>query len=246
MFKPAYFVMPALGFGLAVLVGCSAAVPDAAPASVVTSAVTAAPTSSSVPVEVPQTVVEELVLGAPAVEQPVVEQPVVEQSGCAVNPADVPVPSANPYSTLPAAYGVQVTITGAPDVVTVGRPVEVEVTLCNNSPVAYPEVGLVFGMDHCTCAVEPMYISRGTAQRFDAASGSWINLENPALGTGMDYLSQFSDRQPLPKGKTVTVRYRFTLDQSMGEGEGGIVAAAVMTDGPMRISESSASFAVRH
>ena len=43
------------------------------------------------------------------------------------------------------------------------------------------------------------------------------------MGTGMDYIGQFSDRQPLPKGKTVTVRYRFTLDRSMGESDDGWV-----------------------
>jgi hypothetical protein len=131
-------------------------------------------------------------------------------------------------------------------VVKVGKAVEVEVTLCNNSPVSYPEVGVVFMMDRCTCAREPLYISRGTVQRFDAASGSWIDMEHPAVGTGMDYLSAFSNRQPLPKGKTVTVRYRFTFDQSTGEGQGDVVAAAVMTDGPIGISENRTKFAVRH
>ena len=41
---------------------------------------------------------------------------------------------------MPAKYGVQVKIAGAPNVVKVCKPEEVEVTLCNNSPVAYPEV----------------------------------------------------------------------------------------------------------
>jgi hypothetical protein len=222
MFKRAFFVMPALGFGLAALVGCSTATPAAAPAPIVT---------SSAPVEKPQ---------------PVVEKPVVEQPECAVNPADAPVPPASPYTTLPARYGVQLKIAGAPAVVKVGKPVEVEVTLCNNSPVAYPEVGVVFAIARCSCAGDPSYISRGTAAWFDTASGSWIDLKQPAMGTGMDYLSQFSKRQPLPKGKTVTVRYRFTFDQSTGQGDGGVVAAAVTTDGPMKISESRASFAVRH
>lgn len=238
MFKRAFFVMPALGFGLTALVGCSTATPLAAPAPIVTStsSSSAAPTSSSGPVDKPRAMAE----------KPVVKQPVVQQSECAVNPADAPVPPADPYSTLPAKYGVQIKIAGTPNVVKVGKPVEVGVTLCNNSPVAYPEVGVVFGIARCTCAGEPLYISRGTAQRFDDASGSWIDLEHPALGTGMDYISMFSNRQPLPKGKTVTVRYRFTLDRSMGEGDGGIVAAAVMTDGPTKISERGASFAVRH
>ncbi|MCS7479951.1 hypothetical protein ACFFQW_44960 [Umezawaea endophytica] len=231
--------MPAVGVALVALVGCSAAVP--ASIAVSASSSSAAPTSSSVPVETPQAVVEK-----PVVEQPVVEQPVVEQPRCAVDPADVAVPPADPYTTLPARYGVQVAIAGVPDLVEVGKPVEVEVTLCNNSPVAYPEVGVVFGMARCTCAGEPSQISRGTAQRFDAASGAWVELDHPALGTGMDHLSLYSNRQPLAKGQTVSVRYRFTLDRSMGEGEGGVVATAVMANGPTKISEGSASFAVRH
>ncbi|MGW4211623.1 hypothetical protein ACWEIJ_26765 [Lentzea sp. NPDC004789] len=233
MFKRAFFVMPALGFGLAALVGCSAATPAAVPVPVVTStsSSSAAPTSSSTPVEKPQAVVE---------------KPVVKQSECAVNPADLPVPPADPYTTLPGKYGVQIKIAGAPEVVKVGKPVEVEVTLCNNSPVAYPEVGLVFAIDRCSCAGGPVYISRGTVARFDTASGSWIDLKQPVMGTGMDYLSQFTNRQPLPKGKKVTVRYRFTFDQSMGEGDGDVVAAVVTTAGPMKISEVRAPFKVRH
>lgn len=232
MFKRAFFVMPALGLGLAALVGCSTTAPTAATAPTVTSTSSspAAPTSPSDLAEKPEAAAE---------------KPVVEQTKCAVNPADAPVPPADPYTTLPAKYGVQVKIAGAPEVVKVGKPVEVEVTLCNNSPVSYPEVGVVLMMDRCNCAQGPLGISKGTVQWFDAASGSWIDTEHPAVGTGMDYLSVFSNQQPLPKGKTVTVRYRFAFDQSTGEGQGGIVAAAVTTDGPMRISENQAKFAVR-
>ena len=184
----------------------------------------------------------------PVAEKPqaAVEKPVVKQPECAVNPADAPVPPADPYTTLPTEYGVQLKIAGAPEVVKVGKPVEVEVTLCNNSPVAYPEVGVVFAIARCSCAGDPSHISRGTAAWFDTASGSWIDLKQPVMGTGMDYLSQFSKRQPLPKGKTVTVRYRFTFDRSMGEGDGGVVATAVTTNGPMAISEVRAPFKVRH
>lgn len=225
MLNRAFFVVPALGLGLAALVGCSASAPAGVPAPAVssTSSSSAAPASTAVPVE----------------------KPVAVQSNCAINPADAPVPPADPYTTLPAKYGVQVKIAGVPNVVKVGKPVEAEVTLCNNSPVAYPEVGVVFMMDRCGCAQGPLHISRGTVQRFDAASGSWIDLEHSSAGTGMDYLSVFSNQQPLPKGKTVTVRYRFTFDQSMGEGDGGVTATAVMTDGPMGISAEHAKFAVR-
>jgi hypothetical protein len=226
MFNRALFVVPALGLGIVALVGCSASVPAGAPAPTVssTSSSSAAPTSA-------------------AVQE---EKPVVVQSNCAVNPADVPVPPADPYTTLPAKYGVQMKITGVPDVVKVGKPVEAEVTLCNNSPVAYPEVGVVFMMDRCGCAQGPLHLSRGTVQRFDAAGGSWVDLEHSSVGTGMDYLSAFSNQQPLPKGKSVTVRYRFTFDRNTGEGEGGVIAAVVTTDGPMKISETRAGFAVRH
>ncbi|MEU0880775.1 hypothetical protein ABZ345_19395 [Lentzea sp. NPDC005914] len=233
MLKRAFFVMPALGFGLAALVGCSTAMPDAAPVPITTSTSSsaAAPTSSNAVAEKPQAVAE---------------KPVVEKRECAINPADAQVPAAEPYSTLPAAYGVQIKIAGVPEVVKAGKPVEVEVTLCNNSPAAYPKAGLVFGLSHCGCASGPVHMPTVTAQRFDAARGSWVELEHPAAGTGMDYLDTSTNQQPLPKGKSVTVRYRFTLDKSMGDGDGGIFAAAVTPDGPVKISEVSVPFAVRH
>lgn len=221
MFKRAFFVMPALGLGLAALVGCSTA--TSAPTATSTSSSSAAPTSSSAPAE----------------------KPVGDQTKCEVNPADAPVPPADPYTTLPAKYGVQVKIAGAPDVVKVGKPVEVEVSLCNNSPVAYPEVGVVFMMDRCTCAQSELGISKGTVEWYDATSGSWIATEHAGVGTGMDYLSVFSNKQPLPKGKTVTVKYRFTFDQSTGDGDGGVIASVVTTDGPMQITGQHAKFAVR-
>lgn len=235
MVKRAFFVMPAFGLGLAALVGCSTAEPVAAPAPIATStsSSSAAPTSPSAPAETPQAIMEK--------PQPIVEK----KPDCAVNPADLPVPSAEPFAFLPAQYAVQVKIAGAPKVVKVGKTVEVEVTLCNNSPVAHPEVGLVFGIERCSCAEGPLHLSRGTAQRFDAASGSWVALPHPAMGTGMDYLTEFTDRQPFPKGKKVTVRYRFTLDRSMGEGDGGITAVAVMPQVPATISTARAPFAVK-
>ncbi|MFI6098097.1 hypothetical protein ACIA8G_21265 [Lentzea sp. NPDC051213] len=205
MFKRALFVMPALGFGLAAIVGCSTVAP--APGAISTS--TSSPASSSA-----------------VVEKPVTPEPVVKEP-CA------------------PAKDIQIDIAGAPSVVTPGKPVEVEVTLCNNTPVAYPEVGVVFGISRCTCAPGPLHMSRGTAQWFDTASGTWVDLKQPAVGTGMDYVSTFTNQQPLPKGKSLKVRYRFTLDRSMGAGEGGILAAAVVPAGLSLLGQEKVPFEVK-
>jgi hypothetical protein len=108
-----------------------------------------------------------------------------------------------------------------------GAPTEVDVTLCNNSAVDRPEVGVVVVLGHCSCAPNPMSIPVGTVERFDNATDSWIPLEHPTAGTGMDYLAGFSNVQDLPTGTTATLRYRIALDASMTAGDGAVEAVAV-------------------
>ncbi len=64
---------------------------------------------------------------------------------CVVNPADRPVPTVEIYDAVSDADQLDVSISGIPSgTVTPGAPpVEVEVKLCNASPVAYPSVGVV-------------------------------------------------------------------------------------------------------
>jgi len=123
-------------------------------------------------------------------------------------------------------------------------PTEVDVTLCNNSPVDYPKVGVVLALARCSCATSPMGLPQGSADRFDAATGSWIKLEHPVMGTGMDYLGGFADVQELPKGKAVTLRYRVALDASMVDGKGGVEATAVLPDPLVQIGKADLPFTV--
>jgi hypothetical protein len=134
---------------------------------------------------------------------------------------------------VPAADRVSVTLSGiASGVVTPGgAPIEVDVTLCNNSAVAYPKVGVVLVLQRCTCA-PGMGITQGTVERFDPATGDWTKMKYPAMGTGMDYVGTYPDVEALPKGRAVTYRYRITLDASMTDGKGGVSATAVDADGP--------------
>ncbi len=155
--------------------------------------------------------------------------------GCEVNAATAPVPAVDPYGSVPAEDAVSVTLAGIPSKALKpgAAPVEVDLSVCNDSPVDYPSVGVVLALAHCSCAEGGARMPRGTIDRFDAASGAWIPLDHPALGTGMDYLVGFTDVQPLPKGATINLRYRVALDKSMGNGEGGLSATAVTADGTL-------------
>jgi hypothetical protein len=147
---------------------------------------------------------------------------------------------------VPKADTISVATSGIPsDTVTPGSaPTEVDVTLCNDSPVSYPAVGVVIVLDHCSCAPNPNSMTKGTIERFDAATGGWTQLDHPSAGTGMDYLGTSTNVQPLPKGKTVTLRYRIALDASMTAGKGGVSATAVIPDGPYEIGGAGQQFTV--
>src|SRR5690349_8419746 len=70
-------------------------------------------------------------------------------TGCAVNPSSAPVPSAETLRPVPEVGRISVALSG----ITSGTvkpgdpPTEVDVTLCNNSPVAYPQVGVVLALE---------------------------------------------------------------------------------------------------
>jgi len=204
------------------LAACSTSTPEAGPTTYATTTVSAA-ASSSLPAS----------STAPA-------------SSCDVNPSTAPVPTVEPYGTVPEVGRISVTLNGIPSgTITPGSaPTEVDITLCNNSAVDYPKVGVVLVLEHCSCAPNPMSIPKGTVERFDEATGGWIQMEHPAAGTGMDYLGAYSNVQELPKGKTVTLRYRIALDASMTSGEGGVEAVAVTPEPLVQIGKADLPFTV--
>jgi hypothetical protein len=167
-------------------------------------------------------------------------------SDCEVNPSSAPMPTAEPYGTVPEVGRISVALNGITSgSVTAGSaPTEVEVTLCNNSAVSYPEVGVVLTLQHCSCAPNPMLMPTGTVERFDPAANSWIQMEHPVEGGGMDYLGGYSDVQELPKGKSVTLRYRIALDASMNAGDGGVAATAVAPDPLSQLGRANLPFTV--
>jgi len=167
-------------------------------------------------------------------------------SGCAVNPSSAPVPSAEELRPVPEVGRISVALSGIPSgtVKPGDPPTEVDVTLCNNSPVTYPEVGVVLALERCSCATNGLGITEGTVERFDPATNRWIQLNYPAIGTGMDYLMAYENVQALPKGKAVTLRYRIALDAAMTDGAGGVAAVAVTTHPLVQIGRASLPFTV--
>ncbi|MEZ0350577.1 NHL repeat-containing protein [Mycobacterium sp. pR1184] len=169
-----------------------------------------------------------------------------QPSSCEVNPSSAPMPSAEPLRPVPAVGRISVALTGiASGIVKPGEgPAEVDVTLCNNSPVDYPKVGVVLVLERCSCAISPMGLPSGTVERFDPATGSWVKVEHPVITTGMDYLGTFANVQALPKGKAVTLRYRVALGHSMTAGKGGVEATVVTPDPLVQIGKASLPFTV--
>jgi hypothetical protein len=171
----------------------------------------------------------------------------VEQAAdCGTNPETEPVPTAEPYAPVSEADQVTVQVTGiASGAVTPSEPTEIDVTVCNDSPVAYPHVGLVVALEHCSCADNPLQIPSGTVEYLDAGTGTWVALPHPVEGGGMDYLGQFTNAQDLPKGTSFTIRYRIVLDASMTDGDGGVTASVVTAEGPLnQIGTARLPFAV--
>lgn len=183
---------------------------------------------------------------APATSTPASSSTPVPASDCQVNPSTAPVPSVDPYGSVPEADRISVTLDGVSSgtVTAGGAPTEVGVKLCNNSPVDYPNVGVVFVLSHCSCAPNPVSIPSGTVERFDETSGSWVALDHAVAGTGMDFLNGYTNVRALPKGTSVTLRYRIALDASMTTGDGGVEVVAVTPDPLNQIGNADLSFAV--
>jgi hypothetical protein len=233
MNKRLFLAAPA---GLLALAACSPPVATPPPPVVTTTAASAAaPTTTTTS-------------PAPTTTTTATATPVASDNGCKVNPATAPVPTADPYGSVPAADQVQVSLSGVPSgVVKVdGSPVEVDMTVCNNSPVSYPNVGFVFVLDHCSCVAGPSPFPRGVVQRFDPATLKYVDVPVSYAGGGMDFLGTSTAQQPLPKGKSVTLRYRFVYDMATISGKGAVRADVVTPDGPHDIGGARLSFTVSH
>jgi sugar lactone lactonase YvrE len=167
-------------------------------------------------------------------------------SGCEVNPSSAPVPTVEKYSPVPEVGRISVALSGitSGEVQPGDPPTEVEVAVCNNSAVDYPQVGVVLVLQHCSCATYPSGMPRGTVERFDQATGGWVKVDYPVEGTGMDYIGAYSNVQELPKGKSMTLRYRVALDASMTAGKGGVEAVAVTPNSLVQIGKADLPFTV--
>jgi hypothetical protein len=167
-------------------------------------------------------------------------------SECSANAASAPVPTVEDYGSIPDDARITVTLTGllSGSVTPGAAPTEVDVTLCNESPVDYPAVGVLLVLTNCTCADNPMGFPEGSIERFDAAANAWVALPHPVVGGGMDYLGTFTDVQAFPRGKSVTFKYRVALDASMTEGDGGLEAAAVMPSPIAKLGSDEMQFGV--
>lgn len=235
MSKRALVALPVAGLGLLALAACSPSTPVSAPSTPSTTVLIT--TASRATTTSPPTTTSSKAAATP-----------VTDNGCKVNPATEPMPTAPDFEQVPIPDHMQVTLSGVPSgtVKATGAPVEVAMTVCNSSPVNYPSIGFVLALAHCSCAPGPQGMAKGTVQRFDAASGSWIDMPHPYIGGGMDYLGGYSAQQPLPKGKSVTVRYRFSYDPSMTAGQGGLEADVVVPEGNHLAGGTRLSFAVTH
>jgi hypothetical protein len=181
--------------------------------------------------------------------KPSATTPVAKPVGaCPVAAGSAPVPVLEPFATVPTADKMSVKLDGlAPNstVVAGARPVEFSVTVCNSSPVNYPQVSLVVALSRCTCSDNPITMAEGTMERFDEASNMWQTLPHPAMGGGMDYLITGYGLGAFPKGRTVTVRFRAALDATMKAGTGGITVAAAGEPGPYKIAQIEVPLTVR-
>jgi sugar lactone lactonase YvrE len=164
---------------------------------------------------------------------------------CQTNPADAAVPTAESYRPVPDVGVVSVSLSGVrsgvvkPD----GAPTEVDLTVCNDSPVSYPKAGFALVLQRCGCAPLPG-IPSGTVKYYQPATDGWIAV-NPVYKTqDVGWLTAFTNVQPLPKGQQVTLRYRISLDTSMTDGAGGVTAAVLNADGLTQIGAADLPFTV--
>ena len=70
-------------------------------------------------------------------------------------------------------------------------------------------------------------------------------MEHPGRGRGNGpNLSGYANVQELPKGKSVTLRYRIALDASMNDGKGGVSATAVTPEPLIQLGRADLPFTV--
>jgi hypothetical protein len=169
-----------------------------------------------------------------------------QAGGCKVNPSSAPVPIGEKYEPVPEVGRISVALSGitSGEVKPGDAPTEVDVAVCNDSPVDYAQAGVVLVLQHCSCATYPSGMPRGTVERFDQATGGWVKVDYPVEGTGMDYIGTYSNVQELAKGKSVTLRYRVALDASMTAGKGGVEAVVVTPNSLMQIGKADLPFTV--
>ncbi|WP_162464546.1 MULTISPECIES: NHL repeat-containing protein [unclassified Mycolicibacterium] len=182
-------------------------------------------------------------LGTAATTAPAATAPARD---CEVNTESAPIPSAETLEPVPPIGRISVALKGfRTGTITPGEPpADVEVRLCNDSAVDYPQVGVVVVLERCSCATSPNGIPAGTIERFDPATNAWIALEHPSITTGMDYLALFTNVQALPKGADVTLKYRIALDKSMTAGKGGVQAVAVTPQPLVQLGRADLPFTV--
>lgn len=172
--------------------------------------------------------------------------PVAAGGECTVNPKTEPMPATEEYHPVPADARISVTVNGIPSgIIKPGDPpTEIDVTLCNDSPVDYPAVGITTVLTKCSCATNSMGLPDGRIQRFDTATNTWVPLWHPIVGRESDSLGGFTDVQPLPKGRTTTVRYRMSLMPSVTAGKGSISTAVVVPAPLVEVGKTDLPFTV--
>ncbi len=85
-----------------------------------------------------------------------------QAGGCEVNPSSAPVPTAEKYEPVPEVGRVSVALSGitSGEVQPGDPPTEVDMAVCNDSPVDYPQVGFVLVLQRCSCATYPSGMAR--------------------------------------------------------------------------------------
>jgi len=71
-------------------------------------------------------------------------------------------PRVKPYDPVPPVGRISVPLSGISSgtVKPGAEPTEVDVTLCSDSAVTYPKIGVVLALKRCSCANNPFEITR--------------------------------------------------------------------------------------
>jgi hypothetical protein len=133
-------------------------------------------------------------------------------------------PSSGPQ--LAADIDATITAEGSTDIKVGGPPMRFAVTLVNNGPDV-AQVGLVVSLGHCSCGPGgARMMAKGTMQRLDPQTNTWVEAPYVREGTGMDYITaNLVPPFPLNHGQTVSYQLEMKLDAEqyhITNGEGGI------------------------